>query len=152
TTRSSLIAALLEGLRWEEFVAVYGLAILRWVRRWARPPLDAGQLAQDTLVRLWRYLPKFDPARGPFRGFLHACTRSAALDALRQAAPARIGLGHDAVQELLSRLEARPESEAPDADLEEQLDAAEPLGRAVQRVKGAVPPRNWQAFVLRGMQ
>jgi RNA polymerase sigma-70 factor (ECF subfamily) len=146
-TRLSLLHAMLGRLRWEELVAIYAQGILDWARRWARSPLEAEQVAQDTLVRVWQHLPKYDPDRGRFRAWLHACARSAALDALRKG-KRQAAAGGEVGQALLDQAEAPSEPDAWAADLEGLLDEAEPLGRAVEVVKARVPPNKWRAFVL----
>src|SRR5262245_24918325 len=67
-TRLTLIAALREGLRWEEFVALYGRLILYWGRRdFGLQEPDAENLCQDVLLKVWQGIRGYDPARGRFR-------------------------------------------------------------------------------------
>src|SRR5215468_10634174 len=78
-TRPTLLGALREGLRWEEFVALYGPLILGWGRSdFGLQASDADNLCQEVLVRVWRGIGTFDPARGRFRAWLYTCARNAA--------------------------------------------------------------------------
>src|SRR5215467_16260551 len=84
TTRPTLLGALREGLRWEEFVALYGRLILAWGRSdFGLQASDADNLCQEVLLRVWRGIGTFDPARGRFRAWLYTCARNAACNLRR---------------------------------------------------------------------
>ena len=56
-TRLTLIGAIRQGLRWEEFVALYGRLILHWGRRdFGLQECDAENLRQEVLLRVSRAL------------------------------------------------------------------------------------------------
>src|SRR5262245_27583531 len=88
-TRLTLIGALRRGLRWEEFDALYGPAILARARRDFRlQDCDAENVRQEVLIRVWKGLAGYDPARGRFRAWLYACTRNAVANLCRGRHPA----------------------------------------------------------------
>src|SRR5438105_3266785 len=76
-TRLTLIGALANGLRWEEFVAVYGRIIFHWARTdFGLQDSDADNLCQEVLIRVWRGIGGYDSGKGRFRAWLYACTRN----------------------------------------------------------------------------
>src|SRR5579884_664762 len=155
-TRLTLLGALRQGLRWEEFVALYGRLILAWGRRdFGLQESDAENLCQEVLIRVWKGIAGYDPARGPFRAWLYTCTRNAVSN-LRRAGPReRLGAYPEAAPD---RLPARPvpwegrsEDWRPDESLralEEEGFAGDGLQDAVRRVRAAVRPSTWKAFLL----
>jgi RNA polymerase sigma-70 factor (ECF subfamily) len=153
-TRLTLIGALREGLRWEEFVALYGRCILLWGRQdFGLQESDAENLRQEVLIRVWKGVAGYDPARGRFRDWLYVCTRNAVCD-LRRVEP-REGTGH--ADDLLDRLHVRsPAAAWPEADsleqavrlLEEDGFVWQGLQAAVRQVRARVRPTTWTAFLL----
>jgi RNA polymerase sigma-70 factor (ECF subfamily) len=150
-TRLTLIGALSQGIRWEEFVALYGRLILFWARRnFGLQPSDADNLCQEVFLRVWRGIATFDPRRGRFRSWLYTCARNAASD-LR-----RVRRGDP--------LAARDEPAAPAPDdwpasgagdletalarLDEEGFLVEGLQQAVSAVRQRVQPATWKAFLL----
>src|SRR6516162_8176640 len=92
TTRPTLLGALREGLRWEEFVALYGCLIFGWARNdFGLQASDADNLCQEVLLRVWRGIGTFDPARGRFRAWLYTCARNAACNLRRGLHGEQIG-------------------------------------------------------------
>ena len=148
TTRPTLLGALREGLRWEEFVALYGRLILSWARSdFGLQASDADNLCQEVLVRVWRGIGTFDPARGRFRAWLYACTRNAAHNLRRGRHGERLGAvadagGPDRVpadENDLGAALARLEDDGFDVDA---------LQAAVSAVRARVQPGTWKAFLL----
>lgn len=147
-TRPTLLGALREGLRWEEFVALYGPVILAWGRcDFGLQTSDADNLCQEVLLRVWRGIASFDPARGRFRAWLYTCARNAACNlrrgqnGQRVAAPPQLD-GHD---------RALPDGDNIDAALarlEEDGFDVDDLQRAVTAVRARVLPTTWKAFLL----
>jgi RNA polymerase sigma-70 factor (ECF subfamily) len=147
-TRPTLLGALREGLRWEEFVALYGPLLLAWGRSdFGLQPSDADNLCQEVLVRVWRGIGTFDPARGRFRAWLYTCARNAACNLRR----ARRGEQVDLPPEVDCRDRALPDGEDLDAALarlEEDGFDVDDLQRAVSAVRARVQPATWKAFLL----
>jgi RNA polymerase sigma-70 factor (ECF subfamily) len=151
-TRPTLVGALRHGLRWEEFVALYGRLLLSWGRRdFGLQAADAENLCQEVLLRVWRGIATYDPARGRFRAWLYACARNAACNLRRGRPGERVGGGP-----------REPPAPAPerwpspgDGDLEAALERLEEEGffleglqRAVAAVRDRVQPATWKAFLL----
>src|SRR5712691_11362157 len=83
-TRLTLIGALCDGLRWEEFVALYGRLILYWGRRdFGLQECDAENLCQEVLMKVWSGIKAYNPEKGRFRNWLYVCTRNAMLNLQR---------------------------------------------------------------------
>jgi RNA polymerase sigma-70 factor (ECF subfamily) len=150
-TRPTLIGALREGCRWEEFVALYGRLILFWGRRdFGLQPSDAENLCQEVLLRVWRGIATFDPARGRFRGWLYACTRNAVCR-LRGRQDAHLPGRPDPPARSAAPGWAPADEGGLDAAvrrLEEEGFVLEGLQRAVSAVRGRVQPATWKAFLL----
>ncbi len=150
-TRLTLVGALREGLRWEEFVALYGRLLLAWGRRdFGLQPSDADNLCQEVLLRVWRGIGTYDPARGRFRAWLYACARNAACNLRRGRRPGeQVGVGPG---ERPAPAPAWPPGdggvEAALERLEEEGFLQEGLQRAVAAVRDRVQPATWKAFLL----
>lgn len=146
-TRISLISALRQDLRWEEFVALYGPLILAWARRWVNST-DADVLRQNVLVKVWRGISTYDSAKGPFHSWLYKCTRNAMLDMVPPKPPVP-PLPETAVEA------PPPEPWELATGVEEYLGIVERAGfngegleQAVKEVRSRVTPTNWKAFLL----
>jgi RNA polymerase sigma-70 factor (ECF subfamily) len=159
-TRLTLIGALRQGLRWEEFVALYGRLILHWGRRdFGLQESDAENLRQEVLIRVWRGISGYDPAKGRFRSWLYTCTRNAVAN-LRRDERRRQRATHDALlqEEPAARQAALTLSwqQLPDdCDLEQALNVLEEEGfdpdglqQAVLSVRARVQASTWKAFLL----
>jgi RNA polymerase sigma factor (sigma-70 family) len=147
-TRPTLLGALREGLRWEEFVALYGRTILAWARSdFGLQPSDADNLCQEVLLGVWRGIRTFDPARGRFRAWLYTCAHHAACNLRR---------GRSCEQSGAPPIRWNAESFVPDegdlgialARLEENGFGMDMLERAVAAVRNRVQPATWKAFLL----
>jgi RNA polymerase sigma-70 factor (ECF subfamily) len=155
-TRLTLIGALRQGLRWEEFVALYGRLILFWGRRdFGLQDCDAENVCQEVLIRVWKGIAGYDPGRGRFRAWLYTCTRNVVAN-LRRGRGAAAEKLHASVDEHPSPpepavprrgLEECPVEEALQA-LEDEGFAPEDLQGAVRNVRSAVQPTTWKAFLL----
>jgi RNA polymerase sigma factor (sigma-70 family) len=153
-TRLTLLGALAQGLRWEEFLALYGRLILAWGRQeFGLQETDAENLRQEVLIRVWKSLRSYDPARGRFRSWLFACTRNAVFDLRKD------GLGGAPSGDCLPAASSRNVTpaerwrEAGDLEkalhvLEEDGFAPEGLQHAVAKVRARVQPATWKAFLL----
>ena len=83
-TRPTLVGALRQGCRWEEFVALYGRLILAWGRRdFGLQASDAENLCQEVLLKVWKGIRGYDAGKGRFRNWLYACTRNTVVNLRR---------------------------------------------------------------------
>src|SRR5262249_54751525 len=148
----TLVGALREGLRWEEFVALYGRLILCWARRdFGLQTSDAENLCQEVLLRVWRGIGTFDPARGRFRAWLYACTRNAAWNLRRGRHAERVGVSRreaPAAGAPLGAPAAAGGLDAAPARLEDDGFGPDVLQRAVSVVRARVQAGTWKAFLL----
>ena len=150
-TRPTLVGALREGLRWEEFVALYGRLILSWGRcDFGLQASDAENLCQEVLLRVWRGIGSFDPARGRFRAWLYTCTRNAACNLRRGGHVERVGASAgEPPAPPTHRWE--PDEGGLDcalARLEDDGFELDGLQGAVSAVRARVQPGTWKAFLL----
>jgi RNA polymerase sigma-70 factor (ECF subfamily) len=155
-TSLTLLAALRRGLRWEEFVALYGGQILRWCRqRFALQEADAEDVRQELLVKVWKYLGSYDQARGRFRTWLFRCTCNALSD-LRQRLHNSNRDTATTDPDWLAHLQA-PEVETLAREnslegalelLEEEGFGDEELEKAVLQVRDRVEETTWKCFLL----
>jgi RNA polymerase sigma-70 factor (ECF subfamily) len=147
-TRPTLLGALREGLRWEEFVALYGPLLFAWGRcDFGLQASDADNLCQEVLLRVWRGIGSFDPARGRFRAWLYACARNAACNLRRCPCGEQVA----ALPAAGGRDRALPDEDDLDAALarlEENGFDVDDLQRAVSAVRARVQPATWKAFLL----
>jgi RNA polymerase sigma-70 factor (ECF subfamily) len=142
-----LLGALRAGLRWEEFIALYGRLILGWARSdFGLQASDADNLCQEVLVRVWRGIGTFDPARGRFRAWLYVCARNAASNLRRGRRGERLGAADTGAPD-------RVPADADDlgaalARLEDDGFGVDALQQAVSAVRARVQPCTWKAFLL----
>jgi RNA polymerase sigma factor (sigma-70 family) len=144
-TRLTLIGAIRQGLRWEEFVALYGRLILHWGRDFGLQECDAENLCQEVLIRVWKGVKGYDPGKGRFRNWLYACTRNAVHTLRRDG---RMATTQPPAQP--DRLES-PRTMGIDealAALEEEGFAPDGLQQAVLQVRARVHPVTWKVFLL----
>jgi RNA polymerase sigma-70 factor (ECF subfamily) len=143
-----LLGALREGLRWEEFVALYGPVILAWGRcDFGLQPSDADNLCQEVLLRVWRGIGSFDPARGRFRAWLYTCARNAAWN-LRRGQNGKQTVAHPPSDVRDGALPDVENLDAALARLDENGFDVDDLQRAVSDVRARVQPTTWKAFLL----
>jgi RNA polymerase sigma-70 factor (ECF subfamily) len=157
STRLTLIGALAKGLRWEEFVALYGRIILSWARaNFGLQECDAENLCQEVLIRVWKGIGGYDHRKGRFRNWLYACTRNAVLNLWRGQAGQPVCLPFE---EMDDRDRSRPgrvlRLDSCDGDLERAIRrleengySADGLHGAVRNVRSRVHPNTWKAFLL----
>jgi RNA polymerase sigma-70 factor (ECF subfamily) len=98
----------------------------------------AEELAQETMVALWRRAASFDPARAQVSTWLYTIARNLRIDHFRRGAGAPVELPDD----------WDPEQQPADAHLTpDELLLAAQRGRGVQQALATLPPE--QAQVLR---
>jgi RNA polymerase sigma-70 factor (ECF subfamily) len=149
-TRSTLIGALSQGLRWEEFVAIYGPLIVARARSEFRlQDCDAENVCQEVLVRVWKGIAGYDPARGRFRAWLYACTKNVVADLRRQMRPdALTERRYVLVPERSSASGTATVIDDAISSLETEGFATGALQSAVRNVRASVRPATWKAFLL----
>lgn len=64
------------------FAAVLPLAMRMWAEGTIRRVSDADDILQEMLLRLWRYLPHYDPQRGRLSTYAHKVLRTALWNAI----------------------------------------------------------------------
>jgi len=154
-TRLTLIGALAKGLRWEEFVAIYGRIILYWARvNFRLQDSDAENLRQEVLIRVWRGIAGYDCSKGRFRGWLYVCTRNAVRNLRRDSTSASL---RPLVEEMDDPRQFVPGSVPSGLDgdfehalhqLEEEGFSVDALQTAVRNVRARVQSTTWKAFLL----
>jgi RNA polymerase sigma-70 factor (ECF subfamily) len=155
-TGGSTSATLLARLRqvpadqaaWGEFTERYGPKIFAWCRKWNLQQADAEDVTQTVLLKLAEKMQTFvyDPSRS-FRAWLKTITRHAWSDFWDTRGQAMAAGGTQAVQ-ILHTAEARE-------DLLQRLEGEfdrELLEAAVDRVRGRVTPRTWQAYEMTAIE
>src|SRR5262249_52803021 len=110
-------------------------------------PSDADNLCQEVLLRVWRGIGSFDPARGRFRAWLYACARNAACNLRRSQYGEQVG-ALPAVGGCDRALPDGEDLEAALARLEEDGFDVDDLQRAASAVRARVQPATWKAFLL----
>jgi RNA polymerase sigma-70 factor (ECF subfamily) len=130
---------------WQSFVCRYGSRIYQWCRGWGLQEVDAQNVTQEVLIKLFQNLRDFvyDPSRGRFRGFLKRVAHNVWQDYLAsQRLPGATAPGGSDAQEALG-------AQATRSDLAEALAEAfdlELLDEAKARVRRQVSERDWQIF------
>ena len=104
----------------------YHERIYRWARRYVREHEEALDLAQEIMLSVWRYLPRYE-SRSRFYAWVFVIARNRCLNALRRP---RLLVDEDAEPERLSA----PEGD-PGRALEEKLDEAEVLRLLEERLE-----------------
>jgi len=156
-TRSSFLRQLAsDGPRsdvWCDLQRRYGDWVFRWFRRWGATELDAEDLTQETLLRVYRHIQGYQHS-GPFtfRAWIRTVARTTWLMLLRQRSrrPVLVSLRQLATgsaededsDEDLSRLYLQLSQDA------EQLEQKELLQVAFARVRARANASTWQAFEL----
>jgi RNA polymerase sigma-70 factor, ECF subfamily len=105
---------------------------------------DAEDLVQETLVRAWRGLPRFE-GRSSVRTWLYTITTRACLTALerRRRSPLPVGLGAPGEDILSSRVVAT------DPDPASVVASREAIRRAFSAALRHLPPRQRMVLILR---
>ncbi|MEM8735163.1 MAG: sigma-70 family RNA polymerase sigma factor [Planctomycetota bacterium] len=158
-TRQSLLIEL--GRRndaaWEQFLAVYERAILRYCTALGLQETEAQDAAQAVYSVLHRKMSSWDhdPGKGSFRAWLFRVARNVTLDQLAAKAKAAMGTGETRMIQLMSQLKdhrsATPISgiagEEPNSEFDREMQRAL-FEWACSQVQTEVRPVTWQAFFL----
>ena len=158
-TRESLLSRLRnweDQESWRDFFETYWKLIYKVARRAGLGEAEAQDVVQETVLTVAQQMPGFhyDPAIGSFKAWLLTLTRSRIQDHFRKKIYRRSGRPLPREEQLnTSLLEAQPA--APDVDLGEVWDEEwheSLMERAVEKVKLAVPPKQYQMFYLHGLK
>lgn len=124
---------------WREFVEVYGPLIERYLAGTGLSVPDAADVAQDTLVRVLRLMPRFryDRGRGRFRDWLRRVTHNCRMAFLSRQPPEGLVIRPFPLESLASCREV--------AAWEEQFHARV-FQAALEKVRPRFSPANWRAF------
>ena len=122
---------------------VYGTA-LRIVRR----PEDAEDLTQETFLRAFRALARYDPTR-PFGAWLHTIAARLCIDHLRRNRAKLVSLTQP--EEGTSGEERTIDLEDP-GDLPDELAAKSELAQRLEALVAELPPDSRAAILLRHQQ
>lgn len=87
-TQHSLVARLREGASntdWERFYMLYERPLLAFAASHSLDESDCRDVLQETMVKMLRGgFARFDPAKGPFTGFLFNVAKGCVIDAIRR--------------------------------------------------------------------
>lgn len=128
---------------WNQFVIRYAPRIYSWCVHWGLQSADAEDVTQGVLTTLAVRMKTFeyDPSQR-FRAWLRVVTRNAWLAFVEARKSAAVGSGDSVVERLLGSVEARDDLARR---LEQEFDQ-ELLGVVLERVRGWIEPRTWDAF------
>lgn len=138
---------------WSDLQRRYGDWVFHWCRRWGASALDAEDLTQETLLRVYRHIQGYRHS-GPFsfRAWIRTVARTTWLMLLRQRSRRPV------LVSLRQRAASFPEHADQDWDPShlyqqlsreaEQLEQRELLDVACTRVRARVKASTWQAFEL----
>lgn len=108
-------------MSWDDIVRQYGDRVYRLAYRLAGNQHDAEDVTQETFIRVFRSLDRFEP--GSFTGWLHRITTNVFLDLVRRKSRVKMQpLGEDSKQ--IASDEPTPEQVMSRADLGPDLQAA----------------------------
>ncbi|MEW4491088.1 sigma-70 family RNA polymerase sigma factor [Thalassoglobus sp. JC818] len=129
---------------WREFVNRYGVRIRAWCLKRRLNPTDADDVTQDVLLRLAKYIEKFDyDTDQSFRGWLRRITENSVRDFVKSQRKLNeiVGTG------ILLRLDEIRSPQSLVERLEEVFDL-ELLEEAKSRVSSRVNSQRWLAWQL----
>ncbi|MCA9030287.1 MAG: sigma-70 family RNA polymerase sigma factor [Planctomycetaceae bacterium] len=146
-TRASLLLRLPNAedmAAWDEFVSVYGPAVIRLARNLGMQPADADDLMQEVFTSvsgsISRWLSRQD--RGSFRAWLFRIARNASLNFLTRRQHKSLATGQN---DVLQNAVAPPEELSAQLDLEYRREV---FRWAARKVQADVQETTWQAFWL----
>jgi RNA polymerase sigma factor (sigma-70 family) len=135
---------------WALFTETYQPVIERWCRGQGLQEADADDVCARVMLKVWNKIREFhyDPS-GRFRGWLRTIVANEVHDffrGLRRRPDAR-GSGNASVHAALEQVEALPNVESLQQDLDELEAEQERLREAMHRVEARVEPHTWQAWL-----
>jgi RNA polymerase sigma-70 factor (ECF subfamily) len=90
----------------DRLMARYEAKVYRLCVALLREPAWAQDLAQDSLLRVWRALPRYDPGAAALSTWVYAITRNRCLTALARRPPLEVSWDEPAIQEAAERVAA----------------------------------------------
>lgn len=132
---------------WRDFVAIYGVHILRWAKQWGMQDADAEDVTQSTLLRLAKSMRNFtyDPSLS-FRGWLRTLAHHAWQDMIRGKRPMLFGGMEDSNP--LNNVVANDDlAQALESAFDEEL-----LRKAIACVRLRIEPQTWDAFRMTALE
>jgi RNA polymerase sigma-70 factor (ECF subfamily) len=145
-----------DGQAWQTFWDRYTGRIRAWAQQAGLPPGDTDEVTSMVRERLVRAMPAFEyNPELRFRGWLRTVVRHTVSDFRRGRArhPGDQGMGGSDVLAVLAEVEDTAGHESPVEQLNEELEQQRrKLEQAVERVRGRVEARTWEAFWLRAVE
>lgn len=146
STRPSLLLRLRhedDQAAWEQFVEVYSPFVYAFLRRRGLQDADAGDITQEVLKTVVRYLRGFERQReGSFRNWLITIARSRLSDFLATQRRGILAAGGTAA---LAQLQEQPSPDDEERFLEQQYRKCV-FEWAAKRVRKTTRESTWQAF------
>ncbi|MGN6608686.1 MAG: RNA polymerase sigma factor SigE [Jatrophihabitans sp.] len=136
TVEATAVAAPWAPPSWDEIVREHADRVYRLAFRLSGNRADAEDLTQETFIRVFRSLAKYQP--GTFEGWLHRITTNLFLDMVRRRQRIRFDALPDDVGDRLASHEAGPDQTYQDTHLDPEI----------QRALDALPPDFRVAVVL----
>ena len=119
-----------------ELVKLHLSGVYKFAYRYVRDPADAEDIAQETFVRAWKNLDKFDTSRN-LKTWLFTITKNASLDLLKKKKPLAFSKITEAEHELESFLAPYVASgELPDVAVDQKFLKTD-IDRALSKLPAA---------------
>ncbi len=125
-----------DGVAFEQLIRPYRTRLMSYLVRYCNDRSSAEDLFQDVLLRVWRYLPKYNH-RKRFAAWLFGIAHNILIDAKRRRK----------VREIITYAEAVPE-QAVQHDPAAEVIASE-MHEVVQHVLDTLPENQRRVFLLR---
>lgn len=136
---------------YRELLARYQRPVFSLVYRMVRNREQAEDLAQETFVKVFQNITRYDP-KYKFSSWIFKIANNVAIDALRRRNPVTVSLDGAAHAETAEQVEAsRIDVASEDADPEEALEARQ-LGGAIEQAVGKLRPEYRTAILLRHVE
>lgn len=119
------------------------VAVHRFLERFLNSPADADDVTQETFIRVWKNLKRFDPEK-PFRTWAFGIARNAAIDHLRKRKSVPFSAfdtkeGGNALTDNL----------ADDTDLPDEIAQRKQAGEELRQALTEIPPAYREVVLMR---
>ena len=136
---------------YRELLGRYQRPVFSLVYRMVRDREKAEDLAQETFVKVFQNIARYD-SRYKFSSWIFKIAHNLAIDSLRRREPATVSIDGSRHAETAEGVEAsRIDLPSTDADPEEALEAQE-LGGAIEEAVGRLRPEYRTAILLRHVE